>query len=116
VVDFTRLPHAEFDLTLDLSAPGYNASAVIGIALGMGPGAVRDRAVQFTQEWFGLLVQAVQDAQAEGAISSSEDPVQLAFELNAYLLLANAQLVATGERRALELARRALHRRLAQAA
>ena len=42
--------------------------------------------------------------------------LQLAFELNAYLLLANAQHIATGESQPLELARRALDRRLAAAA
>ena len=46
----------------------------------------------------------------------AEDPGQLAFELNAYLLLANAQHIATGESLPLELARRALDRRLAAAA
>ena len=45
-----------------------------------------------------------------------EDPAQLAFELDAYLLLANAQYVATGETGPLDRARRAIDRRLAAAA
>ena len=95
--------------------PGGCFFASVAAEMDTHPGPVRDRAVQFTQAWFGLLVRAVQDAQAEGVIDPSEDPAQLAFELNAYLLLANAQFVATGERLPLERARHALDRRLAAA-
>jgi len=95
--------------------PGGCFFASVAAEMDTHPGPVRDRAVQFTQAWFGLLVQTVQDAQAEGAIDSAEDPAQLAFELNAYLLLANAQFVATGEALPLERARSALDRRLAAA-
>jgi hypothetical protein len=41
---------------------------------------------------------AAQDAQAEGAIDPSDDPDQLAFEINAYLLLANAQFIVSQNR------------------
>jgi AcrR family transcriptional regulator len=95
--------------------PGGCFFASVAAEMDTHPGPVRDRAVQFTQAWFGLLVRAVQDAQAEGAIDPSEDPAQLAFELNAYLLLANAQFVATRESLPLERARHALDRRLAAA-
>ena len=96
--------------------PGGCFFASVAAEMDTRPGPVRDRAVGFTQTWFGLLVQAVRDAQAEGDIDGAEDPVQLAFELNAYLLLANAQHIATGEPLPLELARRAVDRRLAAAA
>jgi AcrR family transcriptional regulator len=96
--------------------PGGCFFASVAAEMDTHPGPVRDRAVQFTQAWSGLLVRAVQEAQAEGAIDPSEDPAQLAFELNAYLLLANAQFVAGGEAKPLERARRALDRRLAAAA
>ena len=79
------------------------------------PGPVRDRAVEFTQDWFHLFEATVRAAQEEGAIDPSEDPTQLAFELDAYLLLGNAQFVATRDRTALERARRALDRRLTAA-
>ena len=45
----------------------------------------------------GSQQQAVRDAQAEGAIDPSEDPDQLAFELEAYLMLAN-QMFVIGQR------------------
>jgi AcrR family transcriptional regulator len=105
------LQHLEDDVF-----PGGCFFASVAAEMDTRPGPVRDRAVQFTQNWFGLLVQAVREAQEEGEIDAAEDPLQLAFELNAYLLLANAQHIATGELQPLELARRALDRRLASAA
>ena len=105
------LQHLEDDVF-----PGGCFFASVAAEMDTRPGPVRDRAVQFTQNWFGLLVQAVREAQEEGEIDAAEDPLQLAFELNAYLLLANAQHIATGESQPLELARRALDRRLASAA
>ena len=69
-----------------------------------------------SNEWFGLLVEAVRDAQAEGALDPSEDATQLAFELDAYLLLANAQFVISGESAPIDRARLALRRRLSSAA
>ena len=48
--------------------------------------------------------------------TASEDAEQLAFELDAYLLLANAQYVISAEPAALDRARRAIERRLAAAA
>lgn len=59
----------------------------------MHPGPVRDRLVRFLNDWLGQLETAVRDAQAEGAIDPTEDPGQLAFEIEAALLLANAQFV-----------------------
>jgi hypothetical protein len=47
---------------------------------------------------------------------SGRRPAQLAFELNAYLLLANALFVASPESTAIDQARLALKRRLSAAA
>ena len=58
------------------------------------------------------LETAVAEAQAEDAIDSAEEPAQIAYELNAYLLLANAQFVATGEPHVLDRARQAIERLL----
>ena len=55
------------------------------------PGPVRDSAIRgLTEEWFAELVGATRAAQAEGAIDPAEDPEQAAFELDAFLLMANA--------------------------
>jgi AcrR family transcriptional regulator len=105
------LRHVEHDVF-----PGGCFFASVMAELDTRPGPVRDLAVQVTDEWLGLLETAVRDAQAEGAIDPSEDAAQLAFELDAYLLLANAQFVASRQSTPIERARRALERRLSEAA
>ncbi len=79
----------------------------------MQPGAVRDRLVEFLGGWLGRLQGAVIDAQREGSIDPTEDPGQLTFEVEAFLLLANAQHVVARTPEPLERARRAIERRLA---
>src|SRR5437764_8982197 len=49
------------------------------------PGAVKERIADFQRDWTDLLVQLVREAQAAGELRD-EDPHQLAFELNGYLL------------------------------
>jgi AcrR family transcriptional regulator len=80
---------------------------------GTQPGPVRDRLVAFFQDWLGRVEAAVRDAQAEGAIDPGEDAAQLAFEIEAALLLANAQYVVARTHEPIERAERAIERRLA---
>lgn len=96
--------------------PGGCFFASVAAEVDTQPGPVRDRALEFVAEWFGTLRQAVADAQADGAIDPAQDPEQLAFELNAFLLLANAQFVASGASASLDRARVAVARRLEAAA
>jgi AcrR family transcriptional regulator len=79
------------------------------------PGPIRDAAVQIVDVWIKGLEAAARDAQAELAIDAAEDPEQLAFELNAYLLLANAQFVVSRQSTPIDRASRAVERRLASA-
>jgi AcrR family transcriptional regulator len=78
----------------------------------MRPGPVRDRLVAFLGDWLGQIESAVRDAQTEGAIDPTEDPAQLTFEIEAALLLANAQYVIARTPEPIERARRAINRRL----
>jgi len=94
--------------------PGGCFFASVAAEMDTHPGAIRDLAVQLVDEWFALLTAAVRDAQAEGTIDASEDPEQLAFELDANLLLANAQFVISQDPAPIERARRALERRLTE--
>jgi AcrR family transcriptional regulator len=96
--------------------PGGCFFASVAAEMDTHPGPVRDLAVQVAGEWLRQLEMAVRDAQAEDALDPSEDPEQLAFELNAYLLLANAQFVVSRESTPINRARRALDRRLTAAA
>jgi AcrR family transcriptional regulator len=76
------------------------------------PGPVRDKAFEVVYDWSGHIVAAAKAAQSEGAIDASEDAEQLAFEIDAYLLLANAAFVISGDRVPLDRARRAIDRLL----
>jgi AcrR family transcriptional regulator len=96
--------------------PGGCFFASVAAEVDTHPGPVRDLALATLEEWGRLLESAVRDAQAEGAIDPSEDPAQLAFELDAYLLLANAEFVIRGSAAPIDRARRALDRRLAEPA
>ena len=81
----------------------------------MQPGPVRERLVRFLNDWLARLENAIQDAQAEGALDPTEDADQLAFEIEAALFLANAQYVVTRTPQPIERARNAIERRLASA-
>jgi AcrR family transcriptional regulator len=96
--------------------PGGCFFASVLAEVDMQPGAVRDRLVRFLADWLEQLETTVRAAQSEGAIDSAEDPGQVAFELEAALLLANAQYVVTRTSEPIERARRAIERRLREAA
>jgi AcrR family transcriptional regulator len=96
--------------------PGGCFFASAAAELDTHPGPVRDRALALVAEWFGQLATAAREAQAEGTVKPDEDPTQIAFELDAYLLLANAQYTATGDEAALDRARQATKRLLASVA
>ena len=57
------------------------------------PGPVRDRIFEVIEDWVGALMDAVVGAQAAGEIDPAEDAEQLAFEIDAMLLMANAAYV-----------------------
>ncbi len=76
------------------------------------PGPVRDGAMAFSQRWLGLLAEEVAAGQAAGELDPGADPPQIAFELNAYMVLGNMQFVATGDPSALDRVRRAVDNRL----
>src|SRR4051812_7855914 len=76
------------------------------------PGPVRDGAMAFSQRWLTLLAEQVAAAQAAGELDPVADPPQIAFELNAYMVLGNMQFVAAGDPAALDRVRRAVGDRL----
>ena len=76
------------------------------------PGPVRERIAGFQRDWTGQLAQLVRDAQAAGELGA-EDPDQLAFELNAHLLMANTAFLLYGTPEAIQMGRTAIAARLA---
>ena len=75
------------------------------------PGAVRERISQFQRGWSDRLVQHVREAQSGGELRE-EDPDQLVFELNGYLMMANMASLLYGTDQPLEHARAAVEARL----
>ena len=101
---------------VDKVYPGGCFFASVSAEMDTRPGPVRDRTVALQDYWHALLEQAVRDAQSEGDLAASEDPEQLAFELNSFLYLANSEFVVTGKPLPLERGRRAITSRIAAAA
>ena len=96
--------------------PGGCFFASVAAEMAMRPGPVRDGAVQVLDEYARQLETAVRQAQAEGAIDPAEDAEQLAFELDAYLSLANAQFALSQESAPIDRARSAVEDRIKAAA
>src|SRR3954454_10342226 len=76
------------------------------------PGPVRDGAMAFSQRWLALLAAEVAAGQEAGELDPGADPAQIAFELNAFMVLGNMQFVASGDPAALDRVRRAVDVRL----
>jgi AcrR family transcriptional regulator len=96
--------------------PGGCFFASVASEVDTHPGPVRDVAVGFMTGWLELLASTIREAQAEGDIDPSVDPGQLAFEIEASLLLSNALFVIVPESRPTDKARRSIEQRLAAAA
>jgi AcrR family transcriptional regulator len=93
--------------------PGGCFFAAVLAEVDMQPGPVRDRLVGFLADWLGRLEAAVRDAQSEGDIDPTQDPAQLAFEVEAALFFANTQFVISHSTDPIERARRAINHILA---
>jgi AcrR family transcriptional regulator len=98
------------------SFPGGCFFASAGAELDTRPGPVRDVLVKYCHGWLDLLVAQIKDAQQDGSIDSREDPVQLAFELNSFLHLANDWFVLLQDPVTIERAHRSVMNRLRAAA
>jgi AcrR family transcriptional regulator len=79
------------------------------------PGPVKEAIVASQQEWADLLEQLLADAKRLGEIGAAEDPAQLGFELNAYLLMGNTMFVLHDDASYLRRAQAAILRRLDEA-
>ena len=69
--------------------PGGCFFAVVGSEQAGKPGPVLDRVVEVGNEWVARLGEAVHEAQERGELDGAIKPEQLAFELNAYLQMAD---------------------------
>ena len=92
--------------------PGGCFFATTWVEFGTKPGPVKDRVMEISHGWMAHLRELVDAAQAAGEIDAGEDTAQLAFEIEAYLLLGNTEFVATDDPEHLHRARNAVVRRL----
>ena len=92
--------------------PGGCFFAVVGSEQAGKPGPVLDRVVEVGNEWVARLAEAVREAQERGELDDAMEPEQLAFELNAYLQMADL-VFQLGDPGGIERGRDAIRRRLA---
>ena len=69
--------------------PGGCFFAVVGSEQAGKPGPVLERVVEVGNEWVARLAEAAHEAQKRGELDDAIPPDQLAFELNAYLQMAD---------------------------
>jgi AcrR family transcriptional regulator len=94
--------------------PGGCFFASAAAELDTRPGALRDRISEVYDGWVGLLEASARRAQELGELDLALDPGQVVFEVNAMLAEANGLWLLRRDRRAFEMARRALEARLAR--
>jgi AcrR family transcriptional regulator len=75
------------------------------------PGPVRDRVLEVMSQWLGWLTELAR----QPALTTRQEPAQIAFELNAIGLATNWQCQLLGDDETLERAERAFERVLAYA-
>lgn len=95
--------------------PGGCFFASSAAELDTHPGPVQDAIGSVQQDWMNRLQRLIAEAQSAGSVDSSESPAQLAFELEAYLLMGNTAFVLGNDATALRQARTAIRNRLARA-
>ncbi len=88
----------------------FFASAIL--EMGTRPGPVKERIGLFQQRFVGLIFAFAQRAQELGQIPADEDLTLLVFDLNGIILAANANFVMSDDTTALDIAHRAVRRRL----
>jgi AcrR family transcriptional regulator len=79
------------------------------------PGPVKEQVAAFLRDWLATLEDLAARAREDGDLAETEDPAQLAFELDAYLLMANMAYILHNDPQTLERARGAVHSRLERA-
>jgi AcrR family transcriptional regulator len=86
--------------------------AVTALEMGSRPGRVKDRVAEIQGGFFEMLRDEAEVAVSQHQLPSSENPDDIAFELNGVLLAAQVHFVLHGKERALDTAREVVRRRL----
>ncbi|MBX9604361.1 MAG: TetR/AcrR family transcriptional regulator [Bryobacteraceae bacterium] len=75
-------------------------------------GAIRDQVGEFAEWWLGVLQEEIEAAVSQGELAPDVSPPELAFELHAFVMQANAGFQMFGDPAWLAHARKAIARRL----
>jgi AcrR family transcriptional regulator len=92
--------------------PGGCFFASVAAEFDTHPGAVKELVTTYSRGWLERLAELVAAAQERGELDADEDPAQLAFEIDAHLLMANTAFLLGTDPRALDRARIAIGQRL----
>ena len=95
--------------------PGGCFFASVAAEFDMHPGAIKQRIAEFQRQWLQLMEDLARQAQDAGQIIEDEDPAQLVFEVDAFLLMANMTFLLQNDVAFLEQARRAIQARINRA-
>jgi hypothetical protein len=79
------------------------------------PGPVKDKITEVHRGWLQLVESLLTRARESGDIDEREEPAQLAFEIEGFLLMANMAFVLYDDPKALARARQAVHARIGRA-
>ena len=95
--------------------PGGCFFSSAGAELAARKGPVRARVAQVQGAWMQLLIEALAEASAAGRLKPHEDPFQVAFELQAFLLMGNFSFLMSEDAEMLRRADVAFKTRLTRA-
>src|SRR3954470_17678982 len=77
--------------------PGGCFFAAVGAEFDARPGRVKESVAAFSAEWMSKLVDAAGRARDAGEVDEATEPEQLAYEVNALLLMAHGMFVMTAD-------------------
>jgi AcrR family transcriptional regulator len=92
--------------------PGGCFFASAALEMGNRPGPVRERVAAFQSQFVALIRGFAATALEQNELPASDDPDQLAFELNGIILAADTNFVLHDDPAVLDLARQIVRRRL----
>jgi AcrR family transcriptional regulator len=92
--------------------PGGCFMASAALEMGTRPGPVKELVATFQSQFAGLIRAFAATAIEQNELPASEDPEQLAFELNGIILAADTNFVLHDDPKVLGLARQVVYRRL----
>ena len=112
LAQLTAVCEAFFDHLQRRTFPGGCFMASAALEMGTRPGPVKELVAAFQSQFAALIRGFAATALEQNELPASEDPDQLAFELNGIILAADTNFVLHDDPAVLDLARQIVHQRL----